>query len=207
MEVFKSVCKRKLSISDEVLSEWQKKIEEQYSNRHYHNLNMIEKKMEVIREFTDDETLSCALIFASIFQYYHFDGKEDKVQDNCDEFKLFVEQAGIKDTALINRILRMLQDSTLTDDVEDFQDDVDIFKDLELVILGSSNEDYNQYTRNVEKEYSSDNDDSYKKDRLKMLKTLLMIPSIYSNQTLRDKYEGTARTNINMEIEELEKLN
>lgn len=30
----------------------------------------------------------------------------------------------------------MLQDSSLTDDVEDFQDDVDIFKDLELVILG-----------------------------------------------------------------------
>lgn len=71
----------------------------------------------------------------------------------------------------------------------------------------SSNEDYNQYTRNVEKEYSSDNDDSYKKDRLKMLKTLLMIPFIYSNQILRDKYEGTARTNINMEINDLEKLN
>lgn len=99
MEVFKSVCKLKLSISDEVLSEWQTKIENQYVNRHYHNLNMIEKKMEVIREFTDDESLSCALILASIFQYYHFDGKEDKIQDNCDEFKLFVEQAGIKDVS------------------------------------------------------------------------------------------------------------
>lgn len=72
--------------------------------------------------------------------------------------------------------------------------------------FSSSSEDYNQYTRNVEKEYSSDNDESYKKDRLKMLKTLLMIPFIYSNQKLRDKYEETARTNINMEIDDLEKL-
>lgn len=100
MEVFKSVCKLKLEIPDDVINDWKEKIEKQYQDRHYHNLNMIEKKMEVIREFTDDEVLSCALILASIFQYYHFDAKDDIVSDNCEEFKMFVEQAGIKDVSL-----------------------------------------------------------------------------------------------------------
>jgi predicted metal-dependent HD superfamily phosphohydrolase len=45
----------------------------------------------------------------------------------------------------------------------------------------------------------------YSKDRLKMLKTLLMIPYIYSNETIRDKYEVAARTNIKNEIDILEK--
>lgn len=38
-----------------------------------------------------------------------------------------------------------------------------------------------------------------------MLKTLLMIPFIYSNSKLRDKFEATARKNIQNEIEELQK--
>lgn len=40
-----------------------------------------------------------------------------------------------------------------------------------------------------------------------MLKTLMKIPYIFSNQKLRDKYEQNARKNISEEIEELENDN
>lgn len=67
----------------------------------------------------------------------------------------------------------------------------------------SSVDEYDKYAKGVQKEFSS-NDDSYQRDRLKMLKTLLTIPFIYSNQQLRDRFEKTARNNIKMEIENLE---
>lgn len=38
-----------------------------------------------------------------------------------------------------------------------------------------------------------------------MLKTLLMIPFIYSTPTLRDKFEVVARANIQKEIMDLQK--
>jgi predicted metal-dependent HD superfamily phosphohydrolase len=46
--------------------------------------------------------------------------------------------------------------------------------------------------------------DSFKRDRLKMLKTLLMIPNIYSSAKLQEKLEEAARRNIRKEIEALQ---
>lgn len=65
--------------------------------------------------------------------------------------------------------------------------------------FSSSPDDYATYSQSLQKEYGSD---SYRKDRLKMLKTLLMIPSIYSSELLREKFEASARRNIQNEIED-----
>lgn len=68
--------------------------------------------------------------------------------------------------------------------------------------FSSSPLDYSSYVESLQNEYGSE---SYKRDRLKMLKTLLMIPFIYSTATLRDKFEDTARLNIQNEIDNLGK--
>lgn len=97
MEQFKSVCKS-LCISDEnIANEWTSKIERQYlkPNRYYHNISMLDKKMALIGEVVESESLKSALILASIFQYYHFDAKVDRREENCDELKLFADQAGL----------------------------------------------------------------------------------------------------------------
>lgn len=73
---------------------------EKYSqeNRFYHNVEMLDKKMELIEELSaSNEGLRNSLALASVFQYFHFDGKTDHKDENCDEFRLFVDQAGIKD--------------------------------------------------------------------------------------------------------------
>lgn len=66
--------------------------------------------------------------------------------------------------------------------------------------FSSSPEDYATYAQSLQKEY--DCNDSYRRDRLKMLKTLLMIPSIYSSELLRERFEASARRNIQNEIED-----
>lgn len=65
----------------------------------------------------------------------------------------------------------------------------------------SSPDEYQSYNVKLQKEYATE---SYQKERLKMLKTLLMIPFIYSNEKLRDRFEAAARKNIQHEIEELQ---
>lgn len=58
----------------------------------------------------------------------------------------------------------------------------------------------------LQKEYSSENTaDTFKKDRLNLLKTLLTIPRIYSTDVFSDRFESTARSNISREIEELKR--
>ena len=105
MEQLKSVTfsvLNSLNISDlSIASEWISRIMEMYSekNRYYHNVEMLEKKMELIEELSVSNELRNSLALASVFQYFHFDGKSDHKEENCEEFRLFVDQAGIKDVS------------------------------------------------------------------------------------------------------------
>jgi predicted metal-dependent HD superfamily phosphohydrolase len=70
-------------------------------------------------------------------------------------------------------------------------------------IFRSPSEEYEKYCIAVALEFEGS--DEYEKDRLKMLKTLLTIPYIFSLQIMRDKFEQQARKNIEAEIEKLSK--
>lgn len=93
-----SVC-NSLNISEQIASEWITRIMSNYQNRYYFNVEMLEKKMELIEELSSNEAVRNSLALASVFQYFHFDGKSDHKEENCDEFRLFVDQAGIKDVS------------------------------------------------------------------------------------------------------------
>jgi hypothetical protein len=67
-------------------------------NRHFHNLTLVEKKLKLAQEIAIDD-FNDALAFAILFQYLNYDVKRDLKKENCDEFRLFVEQAGIKDVS------------------------------------------------------------------------------------------------------------
>lgn len=103
MESFISVCKT-LDVPTEISSQWLDNIRRQYSDekRYFHNVQMLEKKFELVVEFAGDETFEKALILAIPFQYFHYDVKSDLKQENCDEFKRFVDQAGIKDVSRLH---------------------------------------------------------------------------------------------------------
>jgi predicted metal-dependent HD superfamily phosphohydrolase len=68
--------------------------------------------------------------------------------------------------------------------------------------FSSSPDEYSDYSQQLQKEYAES--DSFKRDRLKMLKTLLMIPNIYSSAKIREQLEEAARRNIQKEIEDLQ---
>lgn len=100
MESFRSICES-LKVSPETSSEWMAKLQQQYSGpkRHFHNSQMLEKKFRLIEDVARDEPFRNSLSLAILFQYYHYDVKRDLKQENCDEFKLFVDQSGLKDVS------------------------------------------------------------------------------------------------------------
>ena len=109
MEKLKSVCLsvcKSLNISEKIASEWITRIMSQYSeeNRFYHNVEMLDKKMELVEELSaSNQELRNSLALAVVFQYFHFDGKRDHKEENSEEFRLFASQADIKDVSLLKR--------------------------------------------------------------------------------------------------------
>lgn len=100
MELFLSICET-YNVSPATSSEWMANIKRQYSGekRYFHNVQLLEKKLDLIEEFAGDECFRNALVLATLFQYYRYDVKRDLKRENCDEFRLFIDQSGIKDVS------------------------------------------------------------------------------------------------------------
>ena len=100
MESFIFHCNNR-KIPSQISLEWLETIKLQYSSdkRHFHNVGLIEKKLKLAKEIAGDDEFNDALVFAILFQYLNYDVKRDLKKENCDEFRLFVEQAGIKDVS------------------------------------------------------------------------------------------------------------
>ncbi len=74
--------------------------------------------------------------------------------------------------------------------------DVNYFIDVDLVILGESEETYNEYVENIRSEYSYLNDETFNKNRKKFLEKMLNREHIFHTIYFRDKYETNVRVNI-----------
>ncbi|XP_059615003.1 uncharacterized protein LOC132260715 [Phlebotomus argentipes] len=194
------VCSRQ-KINQNATQEWLGKILRNYSQdeRAYHNQNdMFAHKEKYLRE----GKASDSVILAAIFQYYSFDPKRDSHTENCQAFREFLAEASLAEAPL-GKYVRKLLGENIAEDLEGFDEDAQFLQDLDLAILGGSPEEYKNYTELLQKEYKHLNTDSYKSTRLKILKTFLTIPRIYSTNFFRERLEESARRNIKKEIEEL----
>lgn len=72
------------------------------------------------------------------------------------------------------------------------------------MICRSPEEQYLDYRNLLRQEFSDMDDESYKRMRLKVLQSFLLIPMIYFSEAFAH-LEFTARANIEKEIEELTK--
>ena len=74
--------------------------------------------------------------------------------------------------------------------------DVQLLVDIDLSILGQSEEKFDEYERQIRKEYDWVYEDQFVAGRSAILKSFLDRPNIYTTQAFRDKYEAQARRNI-----------
>ena len=82
--------------------------------------------------------------------------------------------------------------------------DVELLVDIDLSILGAAPERFDQYERQVRKEYDWVPDFLYRRERRAILKEFLARPQIFSTARFRDHYEKQARSNLERSLERLE---
>jgi hypothetical protein len=99
MDLFISTC-AKHDVPSKTTNEWMADFQRRFQdeNRHFHNVALVERKLKLAEEIAGDE-FNDALVFAIFFQYFHYDVKRDMKKENCDGFRLFIEQAGIKNVS------------------------------------------------------------------------------------------------------------
>ena len=74
--------------------------------------------------------------------------------------------------------------------------DAELLADIDLSILGQPEGRYDEYERQIRKEYQDVSDEDFLRGRVKILRSFLERRSIYWTGFFRDKYEERARKNI-----------
>jgi predicted metal-dependent HD superfamily phosphohydrolase len=87
----------------------------------------------------------------------------------------------------------------------DLSEDLKLFLDLDLSILGTPEEIYKKYSNAIRKEYSWVPGFLYRQSRKKILQNFLSRERIYLTEELFERFESAARKNIGSEIKDLTK--
>lgn len=178
-----------------------------YSQKHryYHNLTHIEKglsEFDSVKEFLDNpDELEMAWWFHDII----YDPKRKDNEEKSARFasrKLTLAGIGDKTIDTVKRlILTTKHHETETDLIQ--RDDEKYIVDIDLSILGKPREEFDEYERNIRKEYYWASDEHFREGRSRILKMFINRTYIYHTDFFRQKYEEQARMNIERSLIQL----
>lgn len=174
-----------------------------YEKRYYHNLqhfeNLLNELFKVKNEIDNWE--------AVLFSLYFHDIIYDVLSSENEE----------KSTELA--VNRMLQVSVPNEQIElckkiiiatkshdkSTNNDINLFIDADLSILGQSFEIYSIYSKNVRKEFDCYPDSIYNTGRKKVLNHFLEMERIFKTDYFYNKFEKQAKNNLLTELNSLQK--
>lgn len=81
--------------------------------------------------------------------------------------------------------------------------DAKLFLDMDLAILGASEEVYTEYSKAIRGEYSWASESMYRSGRKKVLRNFIERERIYFDDEMKARYEEQARKNISRELNSL----
>ncbi|MFY0672783.1 MAG: hypothetical protein JXQ87_05240 [Bacteroidia bacterium] len=200
-EFFK-LC-NKYSNNQGLIAELWLEIEKAHSakNRHYHNLKHLAYMLNLALEFKDKLQDFDAVLFSIFYHDFVYNVKrQDNEQKSAEVardrlFQLNVPKDKIKTCQ--NQIA-----ATKAHELS-AHDDTNYLLDIDLAILGDSEENYKGYVSKVRKEYSIYPDFMYKMGRKKVLKHFLEMDRIFKTQEFHESHERLAKKNLSSELEKL----
>jgi len=170
--------------------------------RFYHNFSHIENLLAQLGEFkemfSDWETVVLAV-------FYHDVIYNTRKNDNEEKSAMFAAKQLAKlnfPSARIAKCKRLILATKLHENVND--NDINLFTDADLSILGSEWETYLAYAKNIRKEYNLYPDLVYNPGRKKALKHFLDMQRIFKTEEFFERHERLARKNLECEFRKLE---
>ena len=174
-----------------------------YSENHrfYHTIKHVKHMLEVfdnnIHLVHNKNEVEMAIWFHDAI--YDIQSKSNEL-DSALLAKKFLSKHGIsKDIVkrIYDLILSTKHDSNLVDM------DQRILTDIDLSILGTNEETFDNYELNIRKEYSTIDKDIYDHERFKILNMFYNKESIYYTNEFTEIYETQARYNLKRSINQL----
>jgi predicted metal-dependent HD superfamily phosphohydrolase len=177
---------------------------EKYSSkgRAYHNLSHIRDLLKFSDSFKSAIKDYDAVCFAIWFHDVIYDTKKSDNEEKSAELavKILTE---LKVPDEIRDRARDMILATKKHYPEGTSEDTGLFLDLDLSILGSPEEVYNQYSKAIREEYSWVPGFMYRRNRKKVLNNFLTREKIYFTDDMASRFESQARLNIKNEIKTL----
>lgn len=170
-----------------------------HQNRPYHNLDHLDKMWNDYNNYFDgeyEEVIKYAIAYHDCV-YHPLIGDNEQRSNN-----VWLNHA--RNFSIPNNITTMVSEcilATANHPVSSTSPEyVRIFCDLDLLILASDADEYNQYVSNIRKEYDHLNDQQFCDGRKLFLSGLLNSNSIFSHDTTYKLFENRARKNLNIEF-------
>jgi predicted metal-dependent HD superfamily phosphohydrolase len=170
--------------------------------RAYHNLSHVRSLLDLSDTFRDRIQNYHALSFAIWFHDAIYDTRKKDNEELSAKFA--VKSLGrfkipVDTLALICEMIL----ATREHQSKDGSEDLNLFLDLDLSILGSEEQVYRSYAQAIRKEYWWAPGSLYNEGRKKVLVSFLERESIYLTREMANMLEEQARRNIRREIESL----
>lgn len=170
-----------------------KRVRSLYGLRPYHNWNHVEKCIWLLKSrlcsFITDE-----LLFATIYHdvIYNPSSKTNE-EDSVEMSKLELSDMGLN----LNKIESLILSTKHIHDFVAADDETECILDVDLSILGSPMDEYNEYSRSIREEYLFINYIDYSKERIKFLEKMISRERIFYKLT---DLELVSRKNMKNEI-------
>lgn len=199
-EVFTSTLSgtiKEAGVVDELFQEIQQHYSE--SHRHYHTLSHLEnliRELEQVKSSISDYTTVLLAVFYHDIIYDPGSGDNEQRSADLAERRLKIAEYPADRIDLCKTMILATKAHQISD-----MNDVNLFTDADLSILGRQWDEYETYARSIRKEFSAVPDLIYKGGRKGILKSFLTMPSIFKTEEFRRMYEASARSNLKREIE------
>jgi predicted metal-dependent HD superfamily phosphohydrolase len=191
---------RKYSNNHEISQEFWLEIEEHYTEKHraYHTLahlqSLLNELSPVRSQIRDHDAVQFALFYHDIIY------KASSSDNESQSAKLAVKRMKVINIPE-HMIMKCAELIIATKKHEEHSDkDINLFTDADLSILGQPWNAYEEYIKQIRKEFSIFPDLLYKPGRKRSLTHFLDMPRIYKTEWFFNKYEYQARSNIRKEV-------
>ena len=167
--------------------------------RAYHNPRHLEEclvQFDTVRGlFRRPDEAEAAVWFHDAIYDPRADDNEERSADLADRL---LGPAGVP-TEYLAEIRRLIL-ATGHRGTRDPQDDAALVTDIDLTIFGTEPERFDEYERDIRREYAFAADDEFRRRRAQILESFLARPAIYATRGFADRFEAPARANLRRSI-------
>ncbi len=173
---------------------------ERYSEPHraYHTLRHIDDCLTELDSIRDHAVNPDAIEMAIWYHDVIYDQVEKKEERSADFAVKVAAEMGLRED-FATEVFRLVLTTKHLSIPED--NDARLLADIDLTILGQAPQRFDQYEDDVRKEYSHVDDMAFSRGRSTVMKSFKERGQIYSTEFFRDKYELSARSNLERSLQ------